>query len=42
VASTNAGSIRVLEKCGFAVAGERVVFDEALGAAIDEVVMELR
>ena len=42
VARTNAASIRVLEKCGFAEVGERDVFDETLGAAIAEVVMELR
>jgi RimJ/RimL family protein N-acetyltransferase len=42
VARTNAGSIRVLEKCGFTLVDERTVTDEALGEAIDELVMELR
>jgi RimJ/RimL family protein N-acetyltransferase len=42
VARSNAASIRVLEKCGFAIVAERTVADEALGATIDEVVMELR
>ena len=42
VARTNAGSIRVLVKCGFTLVDERTVTDEALGEAIDELVMELR
>jgi RimJ/RimL family protein N-acetyltransferase len=42
VARHNVGSIRVLEKCGFAIVDERTVEDEALGEVIDELVMELR
>jgi RimJ/RimL family protein N-acetyltransferase len=41
VARSNAGSIRVLEKCGFEVVDERSVFDEALGTAVDELVLRL-
>jgi hypothetical protein len=33
---------RVLEKCGFEVVRTATVFDERLGAEIDEVLLELR
>jgi RimJ/RimL family protein N-acetyltransferase len=41
VATTNRGSIRVLEKCGFVVVGSRSEFDEAWGEQVDELVFEL-
>jgi RimJ/RimL family protein N-acetyltransferase len=40
VATTNVGSIRVLEKCGFAVAGKTIEHDEAFGD-VELLVMEL-
>ncbi len=40
-ASDNAASIRVLEKCGFAVRGSAKAFAKARGAEIDEVLFEL-
>jgi RimJ/RimL family protein N-acetyltransferase len=42
VARSNVASIRVLEKCGFAMSGSRTEFDEALGEEVEEVLMELR
>ena len=41
VSTTNIGSIRVLEKCGFKVIGKTVEHHEALGGDIDLLVMEL-
>lgn len=41
VAADNAGSIRVLEKCGFVVSGEDVGFAAARGAEIRELIMRL-
>ena len=41
VASSNAGSIRVLEKCGFVAVGSRVEHDEKLGQPVEEVLYEL-
>ena len=38
-AKDNAGSIRVLEKCGFVLAGEGKWFANARGAEIDEVLL---
>ena len=38
----NAGSIRVLEKCGFVVTGRGRVFAQARDGEIDEVVLTLR
>ncbi len=42
VAADNAGSIRVLEKCGFTVAGEDRGYARVRGALFRELVMELR
>ncbi len=39
VAKHNAGSIRVLEKCGFRVVGKQTV--EESGTLIDEVILRL-
>jgi RimJ/RimL family protein N-acetyltransferase len=41
-AKDNFGSIRVLEKCGFTVAGYEHGFANARGADVEEVVLELR
>ena len=41
VASDNAASIRVLEKCGFRVCGQARGFANARGAEIDELVLRL-
>ena len=41
VASSNAGSIRVLEKCGFVAVGSHVEHDEKLGRPVEEVLYEL-
>jgi RimJ/RimL family protein N-acetyltransferase len=41
-AKDNLGSIRVLEKCGFAVVGYERGFANARGAEIEEVVLEVR
>ena len=41
VATSNAGSIRVLEKCGFTTIGSERHVDEATGE-IDEALLELR
>ena len=41
VSTTNVGSIRVLEKCGFKVIGKTVEHDESLGGDIELLVMEL-
>lgn len=40
-ARDNVGSLRVLEKCGFAVVGSERAFAEARGEEIDEVLLEL-
>ncbi|MFD5098233.1 GNAT family N-acetyltransferase [Streptomyces albidochromogenes] len=40
-AADNAGSVRVLEKCGFAVTGHERGFANARGAEIDELVLTL-
>lgn len=40
-ASDNVGSMRVLEKCGFAVRGSAKAFAKARGGEIDEVFFEL-
>jgi RimJ/RimL family protein N-acetyltransferase len=42
VATSNVGSIRVLEKCGFAIVGYETSFDEAMGEQIEEALLELR
>jgi RimJ/RimL family protein N-acetyltransferase len=41
VASSNIGSIRVLEKCGFVAAGSRTEHDERLGEPVEELLFEL-
>jgi RimJ/RimL family protein N-acetyltransferase len=41
VAESNVGSIRVLEKCGFVVAGSRIEHDEKLGETVQELLFEL-
>jgi RimJ/RimL family protein N-acetyltransferase len=41
VATSNVGSIRVLEKCGFVVAGSRTEHDEKLGEPVEELLFEL-
>ncbi|MGP9021514.1 GNAT family N-acetyltransferase [Streptomyces sp. BR1] len=41
-AADNAGSIRVLEKCGFVITGHDRGFANARGAEIDEVVLTLK
>ena len=41
VSTANIGSIRVLEKCGFAVVEKTVEHDEALGGEIELLVMKL-
>lgn len=41
VERNNLGSIRVLEKGGFAVCGEEKAFNEALGREIEELILEL-
>ena len=41
VATTNVGSIRVLEKCGFVATGSRSEFDERFGRQIKELLLEL-
>lgn len=41
VAMHNAGSRRVLEKCGFRVIGEERWYDDALGADVEEYLLEL-
>ena len=40
-AADNAGSIRVLQKCGFAITGRGRVFAQARGGEIDEVTLSL-
>jgi RimJ/RimL family protein N-acetyltransferase len=41
VARSNVASIRVLEKCGFVVAGSRTEHDEKLGEPVEELLFEL-
>lgn len=40
-AKDNAGSIRVLEKCGFVSCGEDKMFSNARGIEVDELVLRL-
>lgn len=40
-AADNAGSIRVLQKCGFAITGRGRIFAQARGGEIDEVALTL-
>jgi RimJ/RimL family protein N-acetyltransferase len=42
VATTNLGSIRVLEKCGFTLSGHETEFDERLGEEIEEALYVLQ
>ena len=42
VATSNVGSIRVLEKCGFARIDSRAEHDERLGHEVEELLYELR
>jgi RimJ/RimL family protein N-acetyltransferase len=42
VASSNLGSIRVLEKCGFVQVGSRAEHDERFGEVVEELLFELR
>lgn len=42
VATSNLGSIRVLEKCGFTLAGRETEFDEALGEEVEEALFVLK
>jgi RimJ/RimL family protein N-acetyltransferase len=41
VATTNVGSIRVLEKCGFVAVGTRSELDERLSGPVEELLFEL-
>jgi RimJ/RimL family protein N-acetyltransferase len=41
VVRSNVASIRVLEKCGFVVAGSRTEHDEKLGEPVEELLLEL-
>jgi RimJ/RimL family protein N-acetyltransferase len=41
VATTNVGSIRVLEKCGFVAVDSRAEHDEKLGKPVEELLYEL-
>jgi RimJ/RimL family protein N-acetyltransferase len=41
VATSNIGSIRVLEKCGFVAVGSRTEHDEKLGEPVEELLFEL-
>ena len=41
VATTNLGSIRVLEKCGFVAKESRSEFDERFGREVEELLFEL-
>jgi RimJ/RimL family protein N-acetyltransferase len=41
VATSNVGSIRVLEKCGFVATASRAEFDEAIGERVEELLLEL-
>lgn len=40
-AADNAGSIRVLQKCGFAITGRGRIFAQARGEEVDEVTLSL-
>jgi RimJ/RimL family protein N-acetyltransferase len=40
-AADNTGSIRVLQKCGFAISGHGRIFAQARGEEIDEVALTL-
>jgi RimJ/RimL family protein N-acetyltransferase len=42
VASSNLGSIRVLEKCGFDQVGSRAEHDDRFGEVVEELLFELR
>ena len=41
VATSNLGSIRLLEKCGFVVKDRRTEHDEKLGRPVEELLFEL-
>lgn len=41
VATSNVGSIRVLQKCGFVVVGSQTEVDEKLGQQVEELLLEL-
>ena len=41
VATSNVGSIRVLEKCGFRIVRRAMYFDERIGEQIEEALLEL-
>ena len=41
-ATSNLGSIRVLEKCGFTLSGHETEFDERLGEKIEEALFVLK
>jgi RimJ/RimL family protein N-acetyltransferase len=41
VATSNVASIRVLEKCGFAVVGTRTEVDDKLGEPVEELLLQL-
>jgi RimJ/RimL family protein N-acetyltransferase len=42
VATSNVGSIRVLEKCGFVQVGSRADYDDRFGEVVEELLFELR
>jgi RimJ/RimL family protein N-acetyltransferase len=41
VATTNVGSLKVLEKCGFRVVDSRTELDEGWGGEVEELILEL-
>lgn len=42
VAKDNLASLRVLEKCGFAISGEQKGFANARGKDVEEYILELK